>query len=143
MHAHELWLTYADNDLKTAKIAFQEDAILSSAFFLTQQSAEKALKAFLIYHKRHIRKIHDLVELLKECINIDQCFDCLKKEANGLNPFVVKFRYPDVALPFPDKTTLAISIQEAEKILTFVKNSIELHHCTNKSLKNNQSSSHA
>ena len=68
MQEHKLWLTYSENDLRVAKISFEEDAIISSAFFLTQQCAEKALKSFLIFHKQPIRKIHDLVEILKDCI---------------------------------------------------------------------------
>ena len=120
MREHELWLSYAQNDLKIAKISYQEDAILSSAFFLTQQCAEKALKAFLIFHNKPIRRIHDLVEILKECMKIDPDFIKLRKDAEGLNPYIVTYRYPDSALPFPDKMSLWASILEAERILDFV-----------------------
>jgi HEPN domain-containing protein len=124
MQEHKLWLSYAENDLKLAKISLREDAVISSAFFLTQQCAEKGLKAFLIFHKKPVRKIHDLIELLKDCIKIDPSFEKIKKEAIGLNPFVVTYRYPDAALPFPDKTTLEICIKEAESVFEFVKNRI-------------------
>lgn len=121
MREHELWLAYAENDLKVAKISFNEDAILSSAFFLTQQCAEKALKAFLIYNQRTPRKVHDLVELVKDCMKIDRSFESIRKDAESLNPFSITFRYPDTALPFPDKTTLEICIKEAERVLLFVR----------------------
>jgi HEPN domain-containing protein len=124
MQEHALWLSYAENDLKIAKISLQEDAVISSAFFLTQQCAEKSLKAFLIYHRKPVRKVHDLVELLKDCMKVDPSFDRIKREAIGLNPFVVTYRYPDLALPFPDKTTLEICIKEAEAMLNFVREKI-------------------
>ena len=124
MQEHKLWLEYAANDLKTAKISFREDIILSSAFFLTQQCAEKALKGFLIYHKKPIRKIHDLVEILKECMKIESELIQIKDDVTDLNPFSVTFRYPDTALPFPDKTTLDICIKKAENILNLVESFI-------------------
>ena len=124
MQEHELWLDYAANDLKTAKISFNEDAILSSAFFLTQQCAEKALKGFLIYKKKPIRRTHDLVQILKECIKIEPAFSKIKDEVYSLNPFSITFRYPDLALPFPDKTTLGVCIKEAENILNLVNSFI-------------------
>ncbi|KKQ33619.1 MAG: hypothetical protein US49_C0001G0299 [candidate division TM6 bacterium GW2011_GWF2_37_49] len=124
MQEHELWLNYAENDLRVAKISMKEDAVISSAFFLTQQCAEKALKAFLIFHKQPFHKTHDLVELLKCCIKINSLFESIKKEAIGLNPFVVTYRYPDLALPFPDKTTLGVCIIEASTVLEFVKQQI-------------------
>lgn len=125
MQEHELWLSYAENDLKIAKILLQEDAVISSSFFLTQQCAEKALKAFLIYHKKPIRKVHDLIELVKDCMIIEPYFESIKKEAISLNPFVVTYRYPDTALPFPDKTTLEVCIKEAATILEFVKDTLQ------------------
>ena len=121
MQEHEMWLNYAENDLKMAKISLREDAVISSAFFLTQQCAEKSLKGFLIFHGKPAKKIHDLVSLLKSCEGVDFSFEILRKQVIGLNPFVTQYRYPDAALPFPDKTTLEISIKEAEDILEFVK----------------------
>jgi HEPN domain-containing protein len=121
MQEHEMWLDYAENDLKMAKISLKEDAVISSAFFLTQQCAEKALKGFLIFHDRPAKKIHDLVSLLKNCESLDSSFEVLRNQVIGLNPFVTQYRYPDACLPFPDKTTLEISIKESDDILEFVK----------------------
>ena len=120
MQEHEVWLLYAENDLKMAKISLREDAVISSAFFLTQQCAEKSLKGFLIFHGKYPPKIHDLVSLLKSCEFVDFSFESLRKQVIGLNPYVMQYRYPDAFLPFPDKTTLEISIKEAEDILEFV-----------------------
>ena len=121
MQEHELWILYASNDLETAKTSLREDNIYSSAFFLCQQCAEKALKAFLVFNQQLPPKIHDLMKLLKDCIKLDPEFINLKKDAEGLNPFIITFRYPDMGLPFPDKTTLKITIEEAERILNFVR----------------------
>jgi len=54
--AHELWLLKAENDLYIAeKIAENNDKALDMAIGHTQQCAEKALKAYLVYCKKHIR----------------------------------------------------------------------------------------
>lgn len=125
MQEHELWILYASNNLETAKTLLREDRIYSSSFFLAQQCGEKALKAFLISKQRHLRKIDNLIELLNDCMEIDPSFIALKKDAEGLNPFSITFRYPDTSLAFPDKTTLTITIAEAERILDFVKERLQ------------------
>jgi HEPN domain-containing protein len=117
---YEQWLQYAFQDLKAAKILSQENEICSMAFFLCQQSAEKALKAFLIHKQRPVQKTHDLTLLLKNCSVEVPAFKQLEHEAEMLNPFGPDIRYPnDIALP--DKTTLQASIVEAERVLYFVK----------------------
>lgn len=120
MPGHEKWFLYAVSDLKAAKILFQEDQIYPSAFFLCQQSAEKALKTFLTFKQQSFRKTHDLALLLNLCIKVDPSFTQLEHETEGLNAFGVEIRYPD-NLPMPDKATLKASIAEAEKILNFVE----------------------
>lgn len=90
------------------------------AFFLCQQSAEKALKAFLIRKQRPVQKTHDLPMLIKSCSVEVPAFKQLEHEAEMLNPFGPDIRYPnDVALP--DKTTLKSSIDHAEQVLKFVE----------------------
>jgi HEPN domain-containing protein len=52
MQEHKIWLLYAYFDLETAKRALTiEPVAIPTALSLLQQSAEKALKAYLIYKK--------------------------------------------------------------------------------------------
>lgn len=48
MQEHELWLLFAERDLKGAKKCLVgEEILVSPALVLAQQSAEKALKGYL------------------------------------------------------------------------------------------------
>jgi len=59
------WFKKADNDLKNARIVVEvEDAPIDTVCFHCQQSAEKYLKGFLVYHNIGFEKQHDLDYLL-------------------------------------------------------------------------------
>ena len=55
MHEHERWLHHASNDLATAKI-LKQNPELGTVTYHTQQCAEKALKAYLVYHGTKIER---------------------------------------------------------------------------------------
>ncbi len=67
------WLDMAQEDLEVARQVLREDHP-GHACFLSQQCIEKSLKAFLIARVRNYPRIHNLVELLKQCIEIDPRF---------------------------------------------------------------------
>jgi HEPN domain-containing protein len=119
---YELWLLKARQDLKAAKQLAnnKEDDLTDIAIYHAQQTAEKALKAFLVVHKQSILKTHDLEKLLSLCIQIDLRFNQLLEEAFTLTPYGTKFRYPDDVI-FPDKEDVIQAIDYAEKIFTNVK----------------------
>lgn len=121
MQDHNEWLKFAANDLRAAeKLAHDDDPVIGPAMFLTQQCAEKALKAFLAHHNEPIRRIHDLVALVNLCKQFDKQFELIESDAADLNPYLCKTRYPDDCLLMPDLTTLKMSIQQAHAILNFV-----------------------
>jgi len=47
---HKNWIKKAANDLRSSKVLVNED-ILDTAVYHTQQSAEKALKGYLVYNQ--------------------------------------------------------------------------------------------
>ncbi|KKU73945.1 MAG: HEPN domain protein [Parcubacteria group bacterium GW2011_GWA2_47_26] len=61
------WLERANDDLDSADVLAREGGSLSIICFLAQQAAEKCLKAFLAFSEQHVRKIHDLEELVLLC----------------------------------------------------------------------------
>ena len=63
MQEHEKWLKIAEVDLKSAK-GLLKLQIFSTATYHCQQTAEKALKAYLAFKKHRIVKIHDLMKLI-------------------------------------------------------------------------------
>ena len=61
-----VWLEYAESDLALAKIGKATKKIkYSSLCFHSQQSAEKAIKAVLVFYKIDFPKTHDIRTLLK------------------------------------------------------------------------------
>ena len=69
------WLTIAEHDLLAAQTIIKyEPLVLDTACFHCQQAAEKYLKAFLLYHNKHIEKTHNVDFLIQECMLIDSDF---------------------------------------------------------------------
>lgn len=66
------WLQKAKEDLDIAKELLKPARTLcGGAVFHCQQAAEKALKAFLVWHDVSFRKTHDLKELGGACIKLE------------------------------------------------------------------------
>jgi len=57
------WFCKAEKDLESAKI-LAENNLFETAVYHCQQSAEKALKSFLIYHDIRFGKTHNILYLL-------------------------------------------------------------------------------
>lgn len=89
------WLRRATNDLAAAEHDLQaEPPLLGDIAFHAQQAAEKAMKAFLTWHCRPLRKTHNLVELGEQCVAIDTTLESLLRRAAPLTEYAWKFRYP-------------------------------------------------
>jgi HEPN domain-containing protein len=88
---------------------------------------EYSLKAFLMLNKRKITKTHDLVELLDECIAIqdDPEFEALRDECQALTRYRVDFVYPS---PMPEHISVdeaRAAIQKAHRVYEFIKRKAE------------------
>ncbi len=138
MQVHDAWLKKAHSDLRIAKKLFEssEEELFDGAAYHTQQCAEKSLKAFLAYKKSDIEKTHNIVFLTKLCSKYDTEFDFLLTIAASLNPYSIKFRYPDDIM-IPEKKDLFEAITFAEKIFKFVNKKIEELSSGQKSIFNN------
>ena len=90
------WISKAEGDFATtgrelrARKAPNYDAVC----FHAQQCAEKYLKAVLQENKKHIPKIHNLVELMLLCEEIDSSFEMLRTDLLTVERFAVHTRYP-------------------------------------------------
>ena len=62
--------------------------------FLSQQCAEKYLKAFLQYHEQEIPKIHQLIDILKLTKEVDPSLEILRSDLEELERYAVRVRYP-------------------------------------------------
>jgi len=89
--------------------------------FLCQGSAEKYLKAFLIWQGWELKKTHDLSELLDFCCEYDESLEGLFPECEVLNEYITEGRYPG-DLPFESigKSDANKAIDAAKKIEEYV-----------------------
>lgn len=125
---HELWLAYAEDDLQIAKLLLDAPTgSVTGVLFHSQQCTEKALKSVLIYHEIKYRKIHDLVELVNSCPDLDKEFLNLKVSAFALNPFAVDVRYPETYHIDPYELLVKEAVNHADGILKHSKNHIDSH----------------
>ena len=90
------WLTKAREDLEVAdrSLAGGSSPLPSPAAFHAQQAAEKAQKAFLIWHKQNFSRTHDLGELGAECASIDPSLGSICSSVALVSAYAVAPRYP-------------------------------------------------
>lgn len=84
-----------------------------------QQSAEKALKAYLVYKEVPLQKTHNLVVLLENCLDFELSFEILRASAEVLTPYATEFRYPSDIVE-PDVSEAEEALTMAESVLNFV-----------------------
>lgn len=106
----QAWLDKANSDLLAAQILIEHSTLaLGPAVFHCQQTAEKALKAFLIFKRVPFDRVHNLVYLLDLCETVEPSFAVLREAAESLTPYAVEVRYPG--------DMLEISLEEAQQAL--------------------------
>jgi len=89
------WMAKAESDLLTASLLIeQEKRLLDIAVYHCQQTAEKALKAWLTLREIVFPKTHDLEALLRLGLGSAPEFAEDSEHARLLTPFAVEFRYP-------------------------------------------------
>jgi len=124
MTSIEAWLYKAKNDLKSAlKLLDGDDPIMDTAIYHTQQCAEKALKGYLAFKRKPLKKTHDIELLVEICSAIDSDFEKLYDYSENLTPYATAFRYPDIYLE-PDYDEVYEAIDMARAILKFVEEKI-------------------
>ena len=99
------WLTKAANDLRAGGHALRgEPPFTGDALFHAQQAAEKSLKGFLTWHDVAFRRSHDLAEIGRQCVEVDDSLADVCRRANPLSVFAWLFRYPgDAEEPEPEE----------------------------------------
>jgi len=89
------WLHKADNDLGLAEHLLDESLLFPSAIaFHCQQSAEKCLKALLVWREMLFPKTHDIKALLNLIGATDATLAESLQDAVVLTSYGVELRYP-------------------------------------------------
>jgi len=125
MDEYKLWLQKAKEDLLWTANSL-EGKIFYGACFTTHQVTEKALKSFLLFHKKPLRKIHDLRALLEDCIKIDKDFEMLRDSVITISPYYIGTRYPiyEELATFGEKEARK-AYNLASEVIEFVERKIE------------------
>jgi len=88
------WLEQARNDLQDATVLYEARSYATSCF-LCQQSAEKAVKAFLYSKGTRAIISHSLLTLLKQAENYEKVFTSMVKLGRELDKHYIASRYPN------------------------------------------------
>jgi HEPN domain-containing protein len=114
------WVRNAENDFRTAKHLFESgEEYAYGVTFHAQQTAEKYLKAFLVWHQIEFIKTHDIAILIESAETIASDISETLGEVPELTPYGVEYRYPG---DYPDVT--AIDADRAFRLATVVRTEI-------------------
>jgi HEPN domain-containing protein len=122
---HKDWLDEAEDDLSSAEILLRENKY-SKVCFLSQQAAEKAVKALSIAKYGRYDEIHSVSEILKR-INAQK--DIIEM-GEILDRYYVPTRYPNAwpyGAPFKHykKKDAEEALENARRIIEYVRSQIE------------------
>ena len=111
----EEWLLFAKEDLAIAELASKADNIFNrSICYHCQQSAEKDLKAYIIFLDLPLQKTHNLAKLVEQIAEIDINVKVINEIAITLSEYITSARYPD--------DFEIISDEESKNAILFSKN---------------------
>ena len=120
----EEWLNFAKEDLDTARVLLNSEYLYNrSICYHCQQSAEKDLKAYIIYLDLPLSKTHNLIKLVDQIFELDKEITQLQKAVEVLTDYVVTARYPDDSELIHDEES-KLAFQESEKINNYIKTKI-------------------
>ena len=126
------WLGYAEDDLRLAKNTLKtmgDKCPYHLVAYHAQQSAEKCLKAFLIFHNIDFPYTHDISRLLELCAKKANWTQDIQ-DAEELTLYAITARYPEESEEVtPEDAHRAIAIaEEVRKIIhkAFLDNDIKI-----------------
>ena len=117
MKPHNRWLEFEHEDLKMAKLAFEEE-IYNQVCFHSQQAVEKALKYLIQKNGKVPPKTHKLIDLIQNLNN--KKFSELKEKMMLLDRFYIPTRYPD---------TLPVNLPEGSPNKKDATEALEIAQC--------------
>lgn len=90
------WIAKAEGDFLTAgrELRARKSPNYVAVCFHAQQCAEKYLKAILQENEKDIPKIHNLIELMLLCEEIETPYEMLRPDLVTMERYSVRVRYP-------------------------------------------------
>jgi HEPN domain-containing protein len=118
------WVDYAEGDIEFAKVGLKLKTQQSYRIvaYHAQQSAEKFLKAYLVFKKVNFPYTHDISELLNLCEKTANWANELQ-DAKILSSYASTLRYPGVGLKATKEEAIR-AIEIAEHVREVVKKAL-------------------
>jgi len=120
---YEEWFRKAQDDEQSIRALMKEKGPPSTICFLSQQMAEKYLKGFLIFHRKDFLKIHDLLGLETQLIDIEPDIHKIHNDINLLNRYYIETRYPGEYPEFTYEEAIR-AFEAAQRVKKFVTEKI-------------------
>jgi HEPN domain-containing protein len=119
------WFKQAEEDLKWVKYLFKEGAYYLVCF-LSQQAAEKALKAYLYAQGEEIVTGHSIVKLCQWAGEFEEEFFEKSKKWGILDSYYIPTRYPNglpdgIPAEVYNRESAELALKLAEEVLSFIK----------------------
>lgn len=119
------WLAQSAADRETIDVLFAGERYYMVCF-LSQQTAEKALKAYLYAQGEDPVFGHSVAALCDRCAAYDPALSDLKKQVKNLDQFYVEARYPNglpdqVPAEFYNRDDAAGAVEMADRVLAAVQ----------------------
>ena len=113
------WLERAEEDYYQAQVALRQrkHPAYHSTCFHAQQCAEKYIKAFLVRHGLEFRKVHDLTELQRLCVEVDPAFSLITDFIEVVYPYAVRVRYPGFKVTETNARDAVVAMKQIRKFV--------------------------
>ena len=113
------WVKKAEGDFLTAgrELRTRKSPNYDAVCFHAQQCAEKYLKAVLQDNDKSIPKIHNLVELMILCEEVDASFEMLRADLVTMERYSVRTRYPGETAEKDDAQSAYASAKTVRKFI--------------------------
>ena len=121
---YEIWLRRAESNLNIAIRSKGESVFLEDLCFEAQQSAEKALKALLIFIKGDYPKVHSFTVLLNQ-LEGQVLVPVSILEVVELSDYAVQVRYPGDYYPVSEEE-YERAIELATRVIEWVKTQVDV-----------------
>lgn len=123
------WLEQAEADFKGASVLF-DNHIYHLTCFISQQTAEKALKAYLYFRGEDIVTGHSVAALCSWCGEHNKDFSSIRDEIAILDGYYIPTRYPNglpdgIPANIYTRKPAAEALSLAKLVIDFVKERIK------------------
>lgn len=119
------WLDFAEMDYRSARfLMLMRPVPLEIICYHCEQTAEKMLKGFLVYHDVDVPKTHDLSMLCELCNSIAPEFSEISGICMDLSPYAVQVRYPfHIEL---EERDMQSALNDCEAVRDFINERLKL-----------------